>query len=111
MNWSDIQLHFGKLLRSFDKSYITAENEAVVSVSKNEFETLQKIIKLIDVKIRPLLAGDRGGLDILEFKENNLKIKYLGACGNCTSSINGTQKSIENLLRREVNNSINVVSL
>jgi len=110
-NWPDIQRQFSKLLRNFDKNFISAERDANVSVSENETDTLQKIVKIIDKKIKPFLAGDGGGLDILEFKNNNLKIKYLGACGNCTSSINGTQKAIESLLRREINSSINVVSV
>jgi len=110
-NWLDIQKHFNKLLRNFDKSFISAERETDVLVAENETETLQKIVKIIDKKIRPFLAGDGGGIDILEFKKNKLKIKYLGACGNCTSSINGTQKAIESLLRREINGSINVVSV
>jgi Fe-S cluster biogenesis protein NfuA len=49
-------------------------------------------------------------LEVLGFEENTLTIRYQGACGTCPSSIRGTLVAIENLLRREINDDISVIS-
>ncbi|PJA96498.1 MAG: thioredoxin, partial [Ignavibacteriales bacterium CG_4_9_14_3_um_filter_34_10] len=41
---------------------------------------------------------------------NTLFIRYQGACGSCPSSIRGTLVAIENLLKRELDPTIEVVS-
>ncbi len=109
-NWNDIQKLFINILRNFDKALIPAEEKIEPSVSNEDYQTFQKINNIIDERVRPALAGDGGGLDIIELKDNELKIRYMGACGSCPSSIHGTLGAIENLLRREINPSIKVIS-
>ena len=64
---------------------------------------------MLDQKVRPALAGDGGGLQVLGIDGFTVKIRYQGACGSCPSSISGTLMAIEGLLKRDVNPSINVV--
>ena len=71
---------------------------------------LKKINQLLDQKVRPALAGDGGGLEVLGIDGFTVKIRYQGACGSCPSSITGTLMAIEGLLRRDVNPSINVIA-
>ena len=59
--------------------------------------------------VRPALAGDGGGLEILGLRGNILTIRYQGACGSCPTSIKGTLVAIESLLKRELSPSIEVV--
>jgi len=56
------------------------------------------------------LAGDGGGLEVLGLEGYKVIIKYQGACGSCPSSINGTLRAIEGLLRRDINPAIDVVA-
>ena len=72
--------------------------------SLNEIENI-----LLDQKVRPALAGDGGGLEVLGLEGYTVKIRYQGACGSCPSSISGTLTAIEGLLKRDVNPAINVV--
>jgi len=110
-NWNDLQKSFKKILRHFDKNQIPREEKSSIASFTDNHKTLQKITAIINERIRPGLAGDGGGLDILELKGNELKIRYIGACGNCPSSIYGTSNVIENLLRREINPLLNVITV
>ncbi|MEZ4871765.1 MAG: NifU family protein [Bdellovibrionales bacterium] len=58
----------------------------------------------MDRTIRPGLQADGGDLEILEFKDNEIKILYMGACGDCPSAMMGTLDAIQNILRHELGN-------
>ena len=76
----------------------------------DEDEKLKRINALLDERVRPGLAGDGGGLEILSFEDNTLQISYHGACGSCPSSSTGTLRYIEGLLQDEVDPQIRVIS-
>ncbi len=63
---------------------------------------------VFDETVRPALAQDGGGVTILDFKDNTLRIRYQGACGSCPSSATGTLRAIENILRQTVKQEIRV---
>ena len=108
--WGQIQRPFIELIKNFDKSLIPAENISTPASSEEETALLKKVNEILDQRVRPALAGDGGGLEVTGMDGLTLKIRYQGACGSCPSSIRGTLVAIENLLRREVNPSIEVVS-
>lgn len=57
------------------------------------------IDSLFDEIIRPALANDGGGLELLAIEGNDVKIKYQGACGTCPSSTGGTLAAIQRALQ------------
>ena len=65
-------------------------------------EVLAKINSLLDDRVRPALAGDGGGLQVMGLEGKTLYIKYQGACGSCPSSTSGTLMAIQNLLQAEI---------
>ena len=67
---------------------------------------LAKIGAILDQTVRPALQADGGDLQLIELKDNVLKIDYQGACGSCPSSTMGTLKAIEELLKSEYNPNI-----
>jgi len=73
-------------------------------------ETLARINSLLDTRIRPGLAGDGGGLEVISFDGQTLEISYHGACGSCPSSTSGTLRYIEGMLQEEVDPAIRVIS-
>ncbi len=107
-NWGSIQRPFINLLKDFDKNLIPQEKEISVS-EKESNELLVKINQLLDQKVRPALAGDGGGLEVLGLEGMTVKIRYQGACGSCPSSISGTLMAIEGLLRRDIHPAIQVI--
>ena len=72
--------------------------------------TLEQINKILDSRVRPGLAGDGGGLEVISFDGQTLEISYHGACGSCPSSTTGTLHFNESLLQAEVSPSIRVIS-
>jgi Fe-S cluster biogenesis protein NfuA len=108
-NWGQIQRPFIEFLKSFDVSLIPEEKELEVS-DESQNELLKQINELLDHKVRPALAGDGGGLEVLGLEGNKVKIRYQGACGSCPSAITGTLMAIEGLLRRDINPTLEVVS-
>jgi NFU1 iron-sulfur cluster scaffold homolog, mitochondrial len=71
-------------------------------------DAMAKINKVIDENIRPALAADGGGLEIVGYQDHVLSIRYQGACGGCPSSTMGTLYAIQNLLQRMVDDKIKV---
>ncbi|MBT6409306.1 MAG: NifU family protein, partial [Nitrospina sp.] len=45
---------------------------------------------VLDSSIRPALANDGGGLEVIEVEGDIVRIRYQGACGGCPSSTGGT---------------------
>ena len=108
-NWGQIQRPFIEFLKSFDIDLIPEEKEVVVS-EESQDKLLLQINELLDQKVRPALAGDGGGLEVVEIDGYTVKIRYQGACGTCPSAISGTLMAIEGLLRRDINEALEVVA-
>lgn len=108
-NWAQIQRPFINFLKEFDKNLIPHEKEISISNAESD-ELLKKINELLDQKVRPALAGDGGGLEVIALEGYKVMIKYQGACGSCPSSISGTLIAIEGLLKRDINPAIQVVA-
>jgi len=109
MNWGQVQKPLINFLKAFDKTSIPAEKD-IKQLNENESELLKQINEILNNRVRPALAGDGGGLEVLGLEGFKVMIKYQGACGSCPSSINGTLRAIEGLLRRDINPAIEVVA-
>ncbi|MFZ1700794.1 MAG: NifU family protein [Pyrinomonadaceae bacterium] len=81
-----------------------------IAAAASDDPKLAQINELLDEKIRPYLAGDGGWLEVLELADNQLSIRYEGACGSCPSSLTGTLMAIENMIREEIDPDITVVA-
>lgn len=69
---------------------------------------LDRINQVLETQVRPALAGDGGGLEVVGLQGSNLTIRYQGACGTCPSAIQGTLAAIQNLLRAEIDENLTV---
>jgi len=107
-NWGQIQRPFIDFIKTFDKSLIPEEKD-VKPLDQDSGELLKQINELLDQRVRPALAGDGGGLEVLGMEGFTVKIRYQGACGSCPTSITGTLMAIEGLLRRDINPAIQVI--
>ena len=87
-----------------------AGGSAATETPADDSALLQSINALLDDRVRPALAGDGGGLQILGLENKVLSIRYEGACGSCPSSIAGTLNAIQNLLQMEVDEELTVVN-
>jgi Fe-S cluster biogenesis protein NfuA len=82
-----------------------------IAAAASDDPKLAQINDLLDERIRPYLAGDGGWLEVLELADNQLSIRYEGACGSCPSSLTGTLLAIENMIREEIDPEISVVAV
>jgi len=108
-NWGHIQRPFIDFLKTFDKNSIP-EEKGIEPLDENADELMIKINEILDQKVRPALAGDGGGLQVLGIEGYRVKIRYQGACGTCPTAISGTLMAIESLLKRDINPAIEVES-
>ncbi|MEI7812210.1 MAG: NifU family protein [Ignavibacteria bacterium] len=108
-DWGEIQKMLVNFIQNFDETLLPEEKNTGQSVDEEESYMLTKINLFLDQRVRPALAGDGGGLEVLGIDGYTLRIRYMGACGSCPSSISGTLNAIENILKREVHPSIEVI--
>ena len=63
---------------------------------------------ILDESVRPALANDGGGLEVIEVEGPIVRIRYQGACGGCPSASGGTLRVIENHLKSQLDPQIKV---
>ena len=100
------------------EKYTDGEEEVSASIlddfDKEKYPQLsddEKVIiveAILDSSIRPALANDGGGLEVIEVEGSIVRIRYQGACGGCPSSTGGTLRAIENHLRSQLDPDIKV---
>jgi Fe-S cluster biogenesis protein NfuA len=64
---------------------------------------MAQINEILDQTVRPALQMDGGDIQLVDYKNNTLRVFYQGACGSCPSSTMGTLKAIENILKDQFN--------
>jgi len=108
--WEELSPHVIDLLKNELPQHspeITVENPEEKR-RESLSPTLLAIEEILDKTIRPGLQGDGGDLECLEYRDNNLIIRYQGACGTCPSSSSGTLEAIKSILREQFNPDIEV---
>jgi Fe-S cluster biogenesis protein NfuA len=106
--WESLEPKIADALRSLPAPQLPAPAAPAPDALSDE-ELLSKINLVLDENIRPALAADGGGLDVLGLRDNVLSVHYMGACGGCPSASAGTLSAIQNLLRSLVDPRIEVV--
>jgi NFU1 iron-sulfur cluster scaffold homolog, mitochondrial len=98
--------------------YAEGDNEVSASILEDfdmakypQLSDDEKVIiveAVLDSSVRPALANDGGGLEVIEVDGHIVRIRYQGACGGCPSSTGGTLRVIENHLRSQLDPEIKV---
>ncbi len=70
--------------------------------NNNNDETIQKIIEVLDTKIRPAVAKDGGDIKFKSFRNGIVKVELKGSCSGCPSSIITLKQGVQNLLKHYV---------
>jgi len=97
--------------------YKSDEAEAAPEIDVKDFKSLPEDEKLKAVEmvlnrsIRSQLAQDGGGVDLKGLEGNDVLIHYQGACESCPSSLTGTLKHIESLIKQQLDPALVVKSV
>ena len=61
-------------------------------------EVVDRIMKVLDEKVRPAVAKDGGDIKFKEFKNGVVKVQLQGSCSGCPSSTMTLKQGVQNLL-------------
>ena len=81
---------------------ILKKTEKTEANSKNDDETVSKIIEVLDTKIRPAVARDGGDIKFKSFENGIVKVQLQGSCSGCPSSTMTLKQGVQNLLRHYI---------
>ena len=109
VSWNELK----PMVISHLNDYFEKNNEPILkdkdntpnNVDNND-ETVNKIIEVLDTKIRPAVARDGGDIKFKSFEDGVVKVELQGSCSGCPSSLMTLKQGVQNLLKhyvREVN--------
>ena len=98
--WEDLK----HIIISFINDYYGRGNEIVIDSNKitspetqlSEIE--EKIIKILETKIRPAVARDGGDIKFKKYNNGIVTVQLQGSCSGCPSSIMTLKQGVQNLL-------------
>ena len=99
IKWDEIKhivISFINDFYSEGKEFVIDDNLNEQNSNLNELE--QKIVKILDQKIRPAVARDGGDIKFKEFKDGVVKVQLQGSCSGCPSSTMTLKQGVQNLL-------------
>ena len=97
--WDEIKhivISFINDFYSDGKEFVIDENIKQEESGLDEIE--QKIVKILEQKIRPAVARDGGDIKFKEFKDGVVKVQLQGSCSGCPSSTMTLKQGVQNLL-------------
>ena len=99
IKWDEIK----HIVISFINDFYSEGKEFVIDESLEEQNSNlddleQKIVKILDEKIRPAVARDGGDIKFKEFKDGVVKVQLQGRCSGCPSSTMTLKQGVQNLL-------------
>ena len=97
--WEEIKHIVISLINEFyadGKEFVIDKNikEDILDLSEIE----EKIVKILEQKIRPAVARDGGDIKFKEFKNGVVKVQLQGSCSGCPSSTMTLKQGVQNLL-------------
>ena len=99
IKWDEIKHIVISLINEFystGKEFVIDENLEDENKNLNEIE--EKIVKILDQKIRPAVARDGGDIKFIEFDKGVVKVQLQGSCSGCPSSTMTLKQGVKNLL-------------
>jgi Fe-S cluster biogenesis protein NfuA len=99
INWDEIKHIVISLINDFyssGKQFVIDENSEIEVTNLTEIE--EKIVKILDQKIRPAVARDGGDIKFKGFKDGIVTVQLQGSCSGCPSSTMTLKQGVQNLL-------------
>ena len=104
VSWNDLKpmviSHLNHYFENNNEPILKKNEDSDVSIENDE--TVQKIIDVLDTKIRPAVARDGGDIKFKSFEKGVVKVELQGSCSGCPSSIMTLKQGVQNLLKHYV---------
>ncbi|MBL6857705.1 MAG: NifU family protein [Pelagibacteraceae bacterium] len=89
--------HINDYFQKNDKPILTKKTtKQEKNIDSNNVE--ERIIKVLDSKIRPAVARDGGDIKFKSFKNGVVHVELQGSCSGCPSSLMTLKQGVQNLL-------------
>ena len=105
VSWNELK----PMVISHLNDYFEKNDEPILKESKKIEEsgdinndTVNKILEVLDTKIRPAVARDGGDIKFKSFEDGVVKVKLQGSCSGCPSSLMTLKQGVQNLLKHYV---------
>ncbi len=73
-----------------------------MSPSNNSPNLMERVCQIIHEEVLPILHLDGGGIEVLGVDQGVVRVRLLGSCGSCPSTIHTVLLILEDELRRRV---------
>ena len=104
-SWNELKpMVISHLNHYFEKSnepILKDEKKSNTNITDND-ETINKIIGILDSKVRPAVAKDGGDIKFKSFENGVVNVELQGSCSGCPSSVMTLKQGVENLLKHYV---------
>jgi Fe-S cluster biogenesis protein NfuA len=81
---------------------ILKDNKIQPNKDNSGDEIVNKIIEVLDTKVRPAVAKDGGDIKFKSFENGVVKVELQGSCSGCPSSLMTLKQGVQNLLKHYV---------
>ena len=105
VSWNELK----PMVISHLNDYFEKNNEPILNNKKkpannqhNSDEIVNKIMEVLDTKIRPAVARDGGDIKFVSFEDGVVKVLLQGSCSGCPSSLMTLKQGVQNLLKHYV---------
>ena len=105
VTWNELK----PMVISHLNDYFEKNNEPILkneqiqpNKANNSDEIINKIIEVLDTKVRPAVARDGGDIKFRSFKDGVVKVELQGSCSGCPSSLMTLKQGVQNLLKHYV---------
>jgi Fe-S cluster biogenesis protein NfuA len=105
VSWNELK----PMVISHLNDYFEKNNEPILNNKKNAAnnndnsdEIVNKIMEVLDTKIRPAVARDGGDIKFVSFEDGVVKVLLQGSCSGCPSSLMTLKQGVQNLLKHYV---------
>ena len=89
--------HMNDYFEKNDKPILNKKIE-IDNNKSNNGDVEDRIIKVLDSKVRPAVARDGGDIKFKSFKEGVVYVELQGSCSGCPSSLMTLKQGVQNLL-------------
>ena len=104
-DWNDLKpAVLGTIMEHFTAGLPVVTGEATVEVDDSDAdpEIVAQINELLDTRVRPAVARDRGDITYHRFRDGIVYLRMQGACSGCPSSTATLKYGIQNLLKHYI---------